>query len=195
MGKANKGRSTRWPSPTFVILAILLSPIPSRSTDWNPLTDTGQEKCYDTNGAEISCPAAGKAYYGQDAHSLGKAAAYTDNGNQTITDRNTGLTWVEFDEGIQRTWEDALSYCNELSFAGHNNWRLPSKFELESIVDYGQFYPAIKQPFSCQRSFYWSSTPHAANPVYAWSVYCLDGADHWVHRSNNYYVRCVRDGI
>lgn len=45
------------------------------------IVDTGQTACYDANGNEITCPAPGDAFYGQDAQSAGNQARYTDNGD------------------------------------------------------------------------------------------------------------------
>jgi len=180
----------------FILLAvtILVAEAQVCSANWNPLPDTGQTICYDTNGTEITCPVAKLPLFGQDAQYHGAQPAYQDNGNETVTDKQSGLTWIKSSEDTQHTWQDAISYCNKLDFAGLADWRLPDKFELESIVDYGKSYPAINEVFDCQRSFYWSTTPHADNQEYAWSVYCYDGADHWVHKTNNYFVRCVRTG-
>ena len=171
---------------------LLLLPVSAWSADWTPLPDTGQTVCYDTHGAETDCPAAGQPLFGQDAHFQDTPPSYLVNANQTVTDVHTGLTWIESGEDIKQTWEDAISYCQELDFADQSDWRLPEKFELESIVDYSKSYPAINPVFSCESSFYWSTTPHMPNPAYAWSVFCPDGADHWVHKSNAYNVRCVR---
>lgn len=176
----------------LLTITLLLGPVSAWSANWSPLPDTGQTACYDTNGSETSCPASGHPLFGQDAQYQKTSPSYRKNDNQTVTDLHTGLTWVESDADIQRTWEDAISYCQELDFAGTNDWRLPTKFELESIVDYSRSYPAMNPVFSCESSFYWSTTPHMPNPAYAWSVFCPDGADHWVHTSNAYNVRCVR---
>jgi len=178
----------------LLVIMILITSASVSFADWHPLPDTGQSACYDTNNKEIPCPQVGKALSGQDAQYHGAVPVYLDNTNQTITDQQSGLTWTKSSEGIQYTWQDAISYCNELVFADHTDWRLPGKFELESIVDYGKFLPAANEIFDCEGSFYWSSTAHRGNPEYAWSVFCNDGADHWVHKSNNYYVRCVRTG-
>jgi len=174
-----------------LLLTLTLSPASLLATDWNPLTDTGQSKCYTTDGIEISCPENGNSLHGQDASYKRTEANYQKNSNGTLTDLNSGLIWIVPEEDVKHTWQDALSYCEELVFAEQSNWRLPEKFELESIVDYGRLYPAINQNFSCETLFYWTATPHMGNPVYAWSVYCPDGADHWVHKTNKYQVRCV----
>jgi hypothetical protein len=191
--KANAGCSMR--RVLLLGVVLLAAPVPVRAADWKPLPDTCQTKCYDTIGNEMTCPAAGQYLYGQDAQYQGAPPAYQDNGNQTVTDQKSGLVWMKSDDGTGRTWQGAVDYCNGLVFAGQSDWRLPSRFELDSIVDYGRSYPAINPIFSCQSSFYWSAIPYAGDPVYAWGIYFNDGGDHWLDKINKYYVRCVRAGL
>ena len=183
----------RW-WPFLLLSVLLLVPGQARAAAWNPLADSGQTKCYDQQGNEGACPAAGQPLYGQDAHYQGTPLSYQDNGNQTVTDQNSGLVWMQSDDGTARLWQEAVDYCRDLVFAGQGDWRLPSRFELDSIVDYGRSYPAIAPVFSGQASFYWSADVYAGDPVYAWGIYFIDGGDHWLDKINKYYVRCVRTG-
>ncbi len=137
------------------LLAVL--PISVHAADWKPLPDTGQSFCYDQYGKEISCPQAGQPLYGQDAQYHGVTTVFKDNDDLTITDQKSGRMWMKTDDGIGRPWQEAIDYCEKLDLAGYNDWRLPGKFELESIVDYGRAYPAIDPAFKCQTSFYWSN--------------------------------------
>lgn len=61
---------------------------------------------------------------------------FVDNGDGTITDNATGLTWQKADSGKGMNWQQALDYAENLEQAGHNDWRLPNAKELQSIVDY-----------------------------------------------------------
>jgi hypothetical protein len=61
---------------------------------------------------------------------------FKDNGDETVTDRATGLTWMKADSGKGMNWADALAYARNLELAGHSDWRLPNTKELQSIVDY-----------------------------------------------------------
>lgn len=61
---------------------------------------------------------------------------FKDNGNGTITDDATGLTWMKADSGNGMDWPAALEYAEDLEFAGHSDWRLPNAKELQSIIDY-----------------------------------------------------------
>jgi len=64
---------------------------------------------------------------------------FHDNGDGTVSDRATGLTWSKTDSGRGLNWQDALAWVQKKSgekFLGHDDWRLPSVKELQSIVDY-----------------------------------------------------------
>jgi len=63
---------------------------------------------------------------------------FVDNGDGTITDRATGLMWMQADSGGGKDWGEALGYAEGLEFAGHDDWRLPNAKELQGIVDYSR---------------------------------------------------------
>lgn len=67
-------------------------------------------------------------------------SSFSDNGDQTITDSTSGLTWLKGDNVSMgystMNWEEALSWCENLSHAGATDWRLPHTKELQGIVDY-----------------------------------------------------------
>jgi hypothetical protein len=101
---------------------------------------------------------------------------FVDNGNGTISDHATGLVWSQADSGSGMNWADALSYCEGLTAAGYDDWRLPNTKELQSIVDYSRSpattnSAAIDPIFNISSitseagetdyPFYWSGTTHA----------------------------------
>lgn len=61
---------------------------------------------------------------------------FKDNGDGTITDVATGLTWMQADSTTGMDWPAALEYAENLELAGHSDWRLPNAKELQSIIDY-----------------------------------------------------------
>ena len=143
-------------------LSCLLSAATALAANWYPLPDTGVTKCYDNNGNVISCPLKGQPFYGQDAQYTSTNPSYTELGNGTIKDNNTGLVWQKSDDGVKRNWQDANDYCNNLTLAGYT-WRIPSLLELHSIVDYSSKdesnYCPMNNLFDCQEYTYWSDTP------------------------------------
>lgn len=64
---------------------------------------------------------------------------FVDNGDQTITDKATGLMWTKPDSGKGMDWEAALAWVetkNKEKYLGYSDWRLPNAKELQSILDY-----------------------------------------------------------
>ncbi len=98
------------------------------------IVDTGQQVCYGDGLAVIACPRPGEAYYGQDAQYRGNQPAYSDNGDGTVTDLNTGLVWQKRSADGLYTWQQAAEYADRLVLGGHDDWRFPTIKELYSLV-------------------------------------------------------------
>ena len=114
-----------------------------------------------------------------------------------MTDNITGLQWQDSEEAktVSKTWEDAKSYCSSFSLEGKSDWRLPTRKELKSIVDYGKSNPAIYSVFiNVTSSVYWSSTTNVSSSSDAWYVHFYSGNDYWNSKGNGFRVRCVRGG-
>ncbi len=79
----------------FCTIALLLFCSAALSEAFK-LPDTGQTKCYQVVSpyAEIHC-----AGTGQDGAYNINPMSYTDNGNGTVTDNNTGLMWQKCSVG------------------------------------------------------------------------------------------------
>jgi len=123
------------------------------------------------------------------------AGDFTDHGDGTVTDANTGLMWQQGEAGSMN-WEDALTYCEALSLAGYTDWRLPNIEELKSITDDSFYMPAIDTKYfpEAQSLFYWSSTTDASSASDALYVVFSDGLSLSYFKSGPCYVRCVRGG-
>lgn len=116
---------------------------------------------------------------------------FVDNEDGTISDLTTGLMWMQDDYGESIMWEEALAYCENLEYAGHDDWKLPNVKELHSIVDYSGVYPAVNPNYfnntkKEDKDYYtwlWTSTSaHGSSVGSAWYVSFgkavgLDGAD------------------
>ncbi len=131
---------------------------------------------------------------------------FTDNGDGTVTDNLTGLIWLKNGNcfGMQ-LWNIALYDCNGLhsgvcgltdgSQAG--DWRLPNRFELESLLDLQNIFPALPSghPFvNVQPSFYWSSATSANYDASAWYVDVYYGDVGGGNKDFSSYVWPVRGG-
>ena len=67
---------------------------------------------------------------------LPNEASYTDNGDGTVRDNVTGLAWQRRAPTGTFTWDQALAYCSGLTLGGYDDWRVPTRIELTSIVDF-----------------------------------------------------------
>jgi hypothetical protein len=123
---------------------------------------------------------------------------FVDNGDGTVSDNSTRLMWQQ-DESNLMNWSNALSYCEGLSLANHDDWRLPNIKELESIVDDAKYNPAIDKNYfpyvSASAAFYWSSSTCGNDINKAFFVYFTDGRVLQNDKlSKLRSARCVRDG-
>ncbi len=183
-----------------------------------PVPDTGQTSCYDAAGSPVDCTNSGQ----DAAYNAVDQPSYTDNGDGTITDGVTGLVWQKCSVGLGGStcasgtigvfnWYEATGIYDPLlnpgpavdacgaTFASHSDWRVPTDFELMSLVNYGTFAPAIDATSfpGTMPPFHWTSTTRAPSPNSAWSVDFSGGAlDHYDKSVSSPYghVRCVRGG-
>jgi hypothetical protein len=118
------------------------------------VVDTGQTVCYG-NQNQITCPAKGQAFSGQDAQHDGSQPSYTLSADGlTVYDNNTGLSWTQspdlngdgdIDVNDKLTFAEAQAYPDTLSaqnFGGYSDWRLPSMKELYSLMDFSGTDPS-----------------------------------------------------
>ena len=58
--------------------------------------------------------------------------SFSDNGDGTIVDAETGLMWQKGDSGTGLNWEEALLYAETLVVEQYSDWRLPNAKESQS---------------------------------------------------------------
>jgi hypothetical protein len=113
---------------------------------------------------------------------------FTVNGDDTVTDTKTGLTWQRTVSATIYSWDDAKAHCSQ------DGGRLPTIRELESLVDYRRSNPSIDPdafPGASGEPF-WSASPRAVDTSQAWFVHFNYGDANCGSISNGYWVRCVR---
>lgn len=124
-----------------------------------------------------------------------------------VTDGITGLVWQGCPAGrsgadcsaglsLEASYEEALALCDELIWAGRDDWRLPSSDELLSIVDYGRVAPAVDPSvFPATSDYFWSSSLYAAGAQVGWVVHFAAGHQSYSEGGQRHGVRCVRGGV
>lgn len=113
-----------------------------------PVPQTGQTKCYFSDGAEIPCAGTGQDGELKPGQKL-PAVRFTDNTDETMTDNMTGLIWTKSlqtagpvsctSTGKNVSWQEALDHVkclNQYRYLNFNDWRLPTADELASVVNY-----------------------------------------------------------
>ena len=131
----------------------------------------------------------------------------TQTSDDMVLDKETGLVW---DRDLSGRWGNtrvelkvAHSLCNELANAGRLGWRLPTLWELSSLVDRSHWNPALPSghPFinvqsgyvDGKEAFYWTaSTSPNINLAYTLQ---FDIGKAWNHAKDDlHYFWCVRGG-
>ncbi len=119
---------------------------------------------------------------------------FTDNGNGTITDNLTNLMWEKIPSISTFTWEQSLTYAENLSLANMSDWRMPNIKELQSICDVGFMNPAINTSYFniSGTKKYWSSTTLPNQTTKAWYWDTQFGITTYDLKTAYDYLICVR---
>ena len=198
---------------SMAVMILFLSPAAALAFK---VPDTGQMQCFNSSGNVISC-----ANTGQDGAYTINPMSFTDNGNQTITDNNTGLLWQKCMAGRVNNatcdypgnnvpylfnWYQATgttdatsnpagpyyrNVCGELG----SGWRLPTNLELMSIMDYSLQSPAIQAAyFPNTVNGLWTSLPAVSEENESWTVTLNGGINFTSIFYSSCGVRCVHGG-
>ena len=125
---------------------------------------------YCTDGtATIACPG---GVAGQDSQYQLAVPVYVAAPN-TITDTTTGLVWQRNPPYTSIPKAAAIIYCDSLVLDGQNDWRMPTRLELLSLVDAGRVgapWPIVQFPGIPPNSFFWSSDVYAGNAAQSFAI-------------------------
>ena len=119
-------------------------------------------------------------------------------GELVVNDLTTGLMWQkEYKTG--KTWQQALKYCEDLTYAGYSDWRLPNKNELVSLLNYDDTGAPYSDFPGMPRNYFWSSSTFINQYYdnngkdYAWGVNFIYGDVYNISKTNQPYIHCVRN--
>jgi hypothetical protein len=113
---------------------------------------------------------------------------------EVVLDHATGLAWQRGHLG-PLGWLDALASCESLSLAGHQDWRLPTLKETQTLVDDRRLQPSIDVVAfpGTPSEWFWSSTPIQYPPDEGWATSYTDGYASIHAFTELHLFRCVRD--
>ena len=158
------------------------------SKAWELVISSGKATYYyKTNSDYVRC-VRGKSLPSSSFNSM------TVNDDVIVTDTKTGLVWQKTCDTINtKTWQHALDYCENLTYAGYSDWRLPNKNELASLINYEKYNMASDFPDMPGNEYFWSSSTLVDNKDTAWHINFLSGSMDSFHKTYTSYVRCVRN--
>ncbi len=119
---------------------------------------------------------------------------FKDNGDGTIRDSLTHLTWTKLPLTDSLNWENALIAAEAYSFAGQSDWRLPNIKELQSINDETLISPSLPLTYfnvGINQKF-WASTSLPNQPTRAWYLDTRYGITTYAQKTSKLMVLLVR---
>lgn len=117
------------------------------------------------------------------------------NAKDVIYDSSTSLLWqdAQANKDLSITKPEAEEYCANLVIDKYSDFRLPTLYELQSIIDYRNYKPAMIKGFNyTANETYWTSTPFADDEHFFWTISVTKGTRDIKAEYYDRYVRCVQ---
>jgi hypothetical protein len=90
------------------------------------------------------------------------------------------------------TFDEAEHYASNLDAHGHQDWRLPSREELDQLFNWAAELGGFKTNGRLPDGWYWSCSE--TTDRFAWSQRLSDGFQIDSFKTDSFSVRCVRSG-
>jgi hypothetical protein len=121
---------------------------------------------------------------------------YTVSGSGNLVhDDVTGLTWQR-QSSEPLGWDAAKRFCACANVDGQTGFRLPSRIELASLVDWSRPSPSIDTgafgPTPTEN--YWTTSEVSQDPGLIYLVYFVNGHTTYAEQTLMYRARCVKLG-
>ena len=143
---------------------------------------------------------------------------FIDNGDGTLADTVSGLTWLKKADCIKDTWSSALAkisnlesgQCGLTDGSSAGQWRMPNRNEMLSLSDRAPTFPQAEYFTGQARggagpvtgpvifnnfiafNYYWTSTTNAADTTQAWTVWSCDFGLYNIAKTESRYALAVR---
>jgi hypothetical protein len=163
--------------------------------------ETDQTQCYARDGRVVPC-----SNSGQDASckksrpsSVGHRFHVLDH---VVADKITGAHWARDANPAEfpMTWNEARAHVADMrkrSVFGKDNWRLPSRALLFSLISHQEINPALPEghPFeNVFTGYYWTADSCCRLPDQAWYVHLGGGRVHRGMKHGSYMLWPVSPG-
>ena len=111
-----------------------------------------------------------------------------------VYDTTTSLLWQDapINKKASVTFKEATNYCKFLKIDKYANFRLPTLQELQTLIDYRNYKPAILDGFHyVENTTYWTTTPFADAEDEVWTIDFEKGARSTKAIYYDRHFRCV----
>ena len=117
------------------------------------------------------------------------------NAKDVIFDTTTSLVWQDapINKDALVTYKEAQNYCKFLNIEKYKDFRLPTMRELQTLVDYNNYNPAILNGFKyVESTTYWTTTAFADDENEFWTVGFEKGSRSVKAKYYDRHFRCVQ---
>ena len=117
------------------------------------------------------------------------------NAKDVILDTATSLIWQDapINKNALATYKEAQNYCKFLSIEKYKDFRLPTMKELQTLVNYYNYDPAILNGFKyVESTTYWTSTVFADDNTEYWTIDFEKGSRSVKATYYDRHFRCVQ---
>jgi hypothetical protein len=160
---------------------------------------TGQTRCFDVQGREIECSGSGQDAEFATGLFLPPEERFHVH-DRTVLDALTGLSFLRDASALTfpLSWSEAVQAVKDMNaeaYGGFNDWRLPAREELSSLVSFDTADPVLPANHPFENVFsgkYWTTTPWAGNNEFAWYVQFSGGREFFEDKAGYCMVWPVR---
>jgi hypothetical protein len=117
----------------LLVTLLAASSLPGCGDDDDGGVDSGGDAGSDTDG-DSDTDSDSDSDTDSDSDSDGDTDAADCSAGGSWYDSTTGMCWQNPDSGLWATWDEAATYCYDLSLGGHDDWRLPHIQDLISLL-------------------------------------------------------------
>ncbi len=115
---------------------------------------------------------------------------FRDRGDGTVVNTHTSFLWQK-DASAGKSWSIAKGYCDGLNLGGVTTWRLPTRMDLNKLINYTNFPIGFDAGFSVDHKGYW--TNEEVNATSVWGIFFTgSGGDKKILKARaDIFTRCV----
>ena len=165
------------------------------------LLETDQIQCYAQDGQAVPCQSSGQDASFEKNHLPSRSQRFRLL-SHAVADELTGAVWSRDANPAEYplTWNEAMAFVADMRARqahGYDNWRLPSRDLLFSLISHQNVNPALPgdHPFdNVFPGYYWTADSCCRLPDQAWYVHLGGGRVHRGMKHGSYMVWPISPG-